>query len=53
MMQWLATLQYHKFDIIDPKMGAPPEGEKDPNWWRTRRLLEEMDKARVIKKKIP
>ncbi|XP_025093727.1 tRNA pseudouridine synthase A-like [Pomacea canaliculata] len=47
MMQWLATLQYHKFDIIDPKMGAPLEGEKDPNWWRTRRLLEEMDKARA------
>nr|KAG5705145.1 hypothetical protein BaRGS_030862 [Batillaria attramentaria] len=46
MLQWLGTLQYHKFDVIDPEMGAPPEGEKDQNWWRTRLLLKKMDRAK-------
>lgn len=45
MLQWLGTLQYHKFDVIDPEMGAPPEGEKDLNWWRTRMFLRKLDKA--------
>lgn len=43
MLQWLGTLQCHKFDVIDPTMGAPPEGEKDLNWWRTKLLLRKID----------
>ncbi|XP_070209957.1 pseudouridylate synthase 1 homolog [Littorina saxatilis] len=48
MFQWLATLQYHKFDIIDLKQDMPPDGEKekDPNWWRTKRLLNQLDKEK-------
>lgn len=50
MFQWLATLQYHKFDVIDLQQDVPPDGEKekDPTWWKTKRLLKKLDKANAV-----
>lgn len=50
MFQWLATLQYHKFDVIDLQQDVPPDGEKekDPTWWKTKRLLRKLDKANAV-----
>ena len=49
MLQWLCTLQYHKFDVIDPAQDMPADGEKekDRNWWKTKALLSKLDKERV------
>ena len=50
MFQWLATLQYHKFDVIDLQQDVPPDGEKekDPTWWKTKRLLKKLDTANAV-----
>ena len=49
MFQWLGTLQFHKFDVINPQQDMPPDGEneKDPTWWKTKHLLRKLDKAKV------
>ncbi|XP_076467922.1 pseudouridylate synthase 1 homolog [Babylonia areolata] len=46
MLQWLGTLQNHKFDVIDPTQEVPPDGEneKDRTWWKTKALLNRLDK---------
>lgn len=48
MLKWLGTLQFHKFDIIDPNLPVPPDGEKekDQNWYKTKYLLSKLDKAK-------
>ncbi|KAL8601279.1 hypothetical protein ACOMHN_003223 [Nucella lapillus] len=49
MLQWLATLQNHKFDVIDPKQEVAPDGEDSRSWWRTKALLKKVDSQTTIK----
>lgn len=48
MLQWLGTLQYHKFDFIDLAEEVPPDGEKekDPTWYKTKALLRKVDQKK-------
>ena len=50
MFQWLTTLQFHKFDVIDPEQEVPPDGEKekDLSWWKTKSLLNKIDKTNKV-----
>jgi hypothetical protein len=51
MLKWLSTLQYHRFDVIDPELPVPPDGEneRDLSWYKTKRLLQKLDKAKKVK----